>query len=211
MRAAGGFVQAGGVSNEWEQKSEELERLLPKLGRYPASGLVRRARRIGDLSQREMARKAGVAPSTVGKVESGALRPSLDMMQCLLATADLSLVVIDRDGHLIEPMRDIDDTRDGAGRRYPSHLDTILDPRHGEWWADQYGLTRPPETFNRDRRARDQRRARSEWEVRVAKLRNAPEPPRPGAIPAWQRLLEAQRNGTLPLRDLDPSQLDWDE
>ena len=45
-------------------------------------------------------------------------------------------------------MRDWEDTRDGAERRYPSHLDTILDPEPGEWWADIYGLARPPETFS---------------------------------------------------------------
>jgi transcriptional regulator with XRE-family HTH domain len=190
-----------------------MEEALPKVGPYPASGLVRRARRLADLSQREMARKAGVAPSTVGKVESGALRPSLDMMQRLLATADLSLVVVDRDGRLVLPMRESEETRDGAERRYPSHLDTILDPRPGEWWADQYGLTRPPETFLRDRRARDERRARSQWEVRVAQLRNAPEPPRPGArrkaLEEWRRRRDERRRDER--LSVDYTELDWDE
>ena len=69
-----------------------------------------------------------------------------------------------------EPMKDWRDTRDGAERRYPSHLDIILDPRPGDWWADQYGLTAPPETFRRDRAVRDMQRKRSQWEVRVAKF-----------------------------------------
>ncbi len=68
------------------------------------------------------------------------------------------------------------DVADGAGRRYPAHRDTILDPVFGEWWADGYGLARPPETFRRNRVYRDYERRRSQWQVRVAQLRNAPEP-----------------------------------
>jgi hypothetical protein len=64
-------------------------------------------------------------------------------------------------------MRDIDDIRNGGGALYPSHLDTILDPRPGEWWGDQYGLARPPETYHRDPKRRDARRARSVYSVRV--------------------------------------------
>jgi hypothetical protein len=74
-------------------------------------------------------------------------------------------------------MEDWDDTRDGAERRYPSHLDTILDPEPGEWWADIYGLARPPETFHRSREMRDAQRRRSVWEVRVGQNRGVPPPP----------------------------------
>ena len=68
------------------------------------------------------------------------------------------------------------DTADGADRRYPAHLDTILDPEFGEWWADSYGLARPPETFRRNRAYRDYQRRQSRWEVRSAQLRFAPPP-----------------------------------
>ncbi|HEY3008274.1 MAG TPA: helix-turn-helix transcriptional regulator [Micromonosporaceae bacterium] len=51
---------------------------------YPIAGLVRRARRIADMSQRQMARFARVAPGTVGKVETGALVPSVDVLARLL-------------------------------------------------------------------------------------------------------------------------------
>jgi transcriptional regulator with XRE-family HTH domain len=169
------------MRDDWESRSDSMEAHLPRLDRYPVAGLVRRARRIADLSQREMARRAGVAPSTVGRVESGEQAPSLDLLTRLLDAAGLWLVVTDGEGHVVTPMRESDETRDGGDRRYPSHLDTILDPRPGDWWADQYGLARPPETYYRDRRRRDEMRARSRWEVRVALLRNAPEPPRPGA------------------------------
>lgn len=149
----------------------------PRVGRYPIAGLVRRARRMGDMSQRQMARFAKVSAGTVGKVEAGQFTPSVDLLERLLAAAGLYLAVVDQDGRVVLPMEDRDDLRDGAERRYPSHLDTILDPRLGEWWADKYGLARPPETFHRDRTWRDAQRRRSQWEVRVAQHRSAPPPP----------------------------------
>jgi transcriptional regulator with XRE-family HTH domain len=131
------------------------------------------------MSQRQLARFAKVSPGTVGKVEAGRLVPSLALLERLLGAAGLYLAVVDQDGRVVLPMEDRDDYRDGADRRYPSHLDTIVDPRPGEWWADRYGLARPPETFYRDRELRDMRRRRSQWEVRVAKYRHVPPPPNP--------------------------------
>jgi transcriptional regulator with XRE-family HTH domain len=143
------------------------------------SGIVRRARRIADLSQRQMAKAAGVGASTIGGIENDTLTPSVQLLKRVLAVAGLYLVVVDGSGHVVQPMGDWDDTRDGADRRYPAHLDTILDPEPGEWWADLYGLVRPPETFHRNRYLRDVQRARSQWEVRVAKYRGVPPPPWP--------------------------------
>jgi transcriptional regulator with XRE-family HTH domain len=145
----------------------------------PYVGLTRRARRLGDMSQRELARAAGVTQAAISKVEAGTMVPSLALFQRILAVAGLSLVVVDARGRIVQPMEDWDDTRDGAERRYPSHLDTILEPRPGEWWGDRYGLMRPPETFRRNRMVRDMQRKRSQWEVRVAKYRNVPPPPDP--------------------------------
>jgi transcriptional regulator with XRE-family HTH domain len=150
----------------------------PRVGQYPVAGLVRRARRIMGMSQRQMARFARVAPSTVGKVEAGVMTPSVDVLERLIGTAGLYLAVVDQDGRVILPMEDWDNTRDGAGRRYPSHLSLILDPEPGEWWADKYGLARPPETFHRCPEDREARRRRSVWEVRVAQNRHVPPPPR---------------------------------
>jgi transcriptional regulator with XRE-family HTH domain len=148
-----------------------------RVGQYPVAGLIRRARRMAEMSQRQMARFAKVAPSTVGKVEAGTLKPSIDVLERLLGAAGLHLAVVDQDGRVVLPMEDWDDTRDGAERRYPSHLDTILDPEPGEWWADIYGLARPPETFHRSREMRDAQRRRSVWEVRVGQNRGVPPPP----------------------------------
>lgn len=148
-----------------------------RIGMYPVVGLVRRARRMADMSQRQMARFAKVAPSTIGKVEAGRMVPSIDLFERILGAAGLYLVAVDQDGRVVSPMEDWDDTRDGAERRYPAHLDTILDPEPGEWWADIYGLARPPETFHRSRAHRDAQRRRSQWEVRVAQHRGVPPPP----------------------------------
>jgi hypothetical protein len=98
------------------------------------------------------------------------------LFQRVLAVAGLQLAVVDAERRIVAPMAEWGDTRDGAERLYPAHLDTILDPEPGEWWADVYGLARPPETFRRNREARDYQRARSKWEVRVAKYRHDPPP-----------------------------------
>jgi transcriptional regulator with XRE-family HTH domain len=161
---------------DWDARADRLEAGQPRLGRFPIPGLVRSARRIADLSQREMAKRAGVAPSTVGRVESGTLVPSLALLERLLACAELELIVVDPSGRVVQPMREAEWTRDGAERRYPSHLDTILNPRGDQWWGDKYGLVCPPETFIRDRARRDSQRARSQWEVRVKQYRNQPRP-----------------------------------
>lgn len=145
---------------------------------WPAAGIVRAVRRRADTSQRELARFAGVHPATIGRIEAGRLTPSIAMLRRIIGVAGFRLAVVDEFGRVLKPMRDRDDLRDGAERRYPSHLDTIADPEPGEWWADSYGLARPPETFYRNRAVRDAMRRRSQWEVRVAKYRGVPPPPR---------------------------------
>ena len=155
---------------------------------FPAAGLVRRARRVADLSQREIAKASGLSHSVVSRIEAGVRVPSLAVMSRLLRPAELWLAVVDDEGRLVQPMEDWDDTRDGAERRYPSHLDMVLDPEPGEWWGDRYGLARPPETFHRDRERRDVMRMRSQWEVRVSKYRHAPPPP---DLDLWWRIQRA--------------------
>jgi transcriptional regulator with XRE-family HTH domain len=156
------------------------DRQAISIGGYPLSGIVRQARRRADLSQRELAKFAKVSPALIGAVETGLRTPSLDTLRRILNAANFQLVVVDADGRLIVPLEVWQDTADGAGRRYPAHLDTILDPQFGDWWADQYGLARPPETFRRNRAYRDYERRMSQWQVRVKQLRNAPKPRPPG-------------------------------
>ena len=162
------------------------------------SGLVRAVRRRADLSQRELAQRTGLAPSTIGRIESRSLAPRLATLAAILAVAGLRLVAIDEGNRRVLPMEDPpgDAVRDGAGRRYPSHLDTILDPVPGEWWGDRFGLARPPETFRRDRAMRDVMRRRSVWEVRVKQNWSVYPPP---TVEQWiQRQCRCERCGTLP-------------
>jgi transcriptional regulator with XRE-family HTH domain len=149
----------------------------PSAEKFPAVGLVRAVRRHADLSQRELAQRASVCRSTVSKIEAGEREPSLALFERLVRAAGCRLVVVNEHNHVLQPMVEAEDLRDSLGRRFPSHLDLIIAPRRGEWWADQYGLARPPETFHRDRVWRDRQRRRSRWEVRVKQLRNAPAPP----------------------------------
>jgi transcriptional regulator with XRE-family HTH domain len=154
------------------------------VGGYPLASIVRRVRRTADLSQRELAQRVGVGRSTIAEIETGAITPSLAVLQRILDAAQYQLVAVDSAGHLVLPLEVWEGLTDGSGRRFPAHLDTILDPEFGEWWADGYGLARPPETFRRDRAVRDHERQLSQWEVRVAKFRDAPRPRLP---PGWRR------------------------
>ena len=142
-------------------------------------GLVRATRRCADLSQRELAGRAGLSRSTVGRIEAGTLVPSMATLSAVLGVAGFRLVAVDAGGALVPLMADpaAQDLRDGAERRYPSHLDVIVDPSAAEWWGGRYGLARPPETFHRCRGLRDVMRRRSRWEVRVAQCRAEPAPP----------------------------------
>ncbi|MDP9797978.1 transcriptional regulator with XRE-family HTH domain [Catenuloplanes nepalensis] len=151
--------------------------LVGEVAGFPVAGLVRRARRMSDMSQRDLARWAEVSAGAVARVETGGLAPSVALLERMLGVAGLHLVVVDPEGRIVQPMAVWDETYDGAGRRYPAHLSTILDPRAGEWWGDRYGLARPPETFHRSPELRERQRRRSVWEVRVAQFRNVPPPP----------------------------------
>jgi transcriptional regulator with XRE-family HTH domain len=158
-----------------------------KLGDYALSEIVRRVRRTADLSQRELAKYAEVSSSMIGDVEAGSAVPSLPVLQRILNAANYQLVVVDASGRLVLPLQVWDGVADLAGRRFPAHLDLIADPVQGDWWADAYGLARPPETFWRDRKRRDYERQLSRWEVRVAKLRNEPMPRPPFEWPPYWR------------------------
>lgn len=137
-----------------------------KIAGYPLTGIIRQVRRRADFSQRELAKWAHLSPAAIGAIESGRLTPSLRTLQRLLNAANCQLVVVDANGRLVVPLMVWDGVADLAGRRFPAHLDTILDPEPGEWWADGYGLVRPPETFRRNRAVRDWERRKSREDVR---------------------------------------------
>ena len=59
----------------------------------PISNLVREARRRAGFTQAELAQRAGVAKSTVGRIESGARVPSTEMVERLVRAAGFDVSV----------------------------------------------------------------------------------------------------------------------
>ena len=98
------------------------------LGGHALSTLIRRVRRTADMSQRELAAAARVSASMIGQLEVGGRVPSLPALQRILAVAGYGLVVVDTEGRLVPPLLVWPEVADLAGRRFPAHLDTIVDP-----------------------------------------------------------------------------------
>jgi transcriptional regulator with XRE-family HTH domain len=133
---------------------------------FSSGDFVRKLRRVADLSQRELAKVSGVSRSLIAKIESGTFDPKVGQLQLLFDQVGWGVTVTDVNGYLVLPLREFEGNMcDGADRRYPAHLDVIVDPQHGEWWADSFGLARPPETFRRSRAARDDQREQSQYEL----------------------------------------------
>ncbi len=123
-------------------------------------GLLRRVRRLADLSQRELARVTGVPPASIAAAEAGTRGLDARALAGLAAVAGLRLALLDAEGREVAPM-DGAAVRDEGGRHFPAHLDT----RHGDegWWHGPHRYDREPVTytFTRDRRHRDERRQRA--------------------------------------------------
>jgi transcriptional regulator with XRE-family HTH domain len=119
-------------------------------------GMLRRIRRLVDMSQRELARATGMAPAAIGRARAGGdLRVS--QLSRIGAVAGLRLALVDAQGTEPAPMTGTA-VRDAGGRLFPAHLDT----RHGDedWWGGPHRprLADPRYTFDRDRSLRDRRR-----------------------------------------------------
>lgn len=95
---------------------------------FDTAGVVRRARRVADISQRELADRCGLSKTMVGRVEAGA-PVATHVLARILALAGLRLQVVDLAGRPVEPMRP-DAVRDRAHRLLPAHLD----PRPVTFW-----------------------------------------------------------------------------
>ena len=110
---------------------EEVEHYLmgPFDGGVP--GLVRRIRRILDVSQRGLAAVLEVSQSVVARWETGRTSPRAAVLLHLMGLAGLRASIHRADtGAEVEPMRD-DGARDRAGRRYPAHVDLSVTG----WWC----------------------------------------------------------------------------
>lgn len=89
---------------------------------FDGARYIIRARRMADLSQRELADALGLSRATIGRLESGAARVDATTLSVILGHAQLRLAVVDRDGQEVDPIPS-DVLRDHAGRRFPGHLD----------------------------------------------------------------------------------------
>ncbi|SFP15885.1 Helix-turn-helix [Geodermatophilus dictyosporus] len=175
------------------------------------AGLLRRIRRVADLSQRDLAAVSGVPQPTIAAAEAGTRGLDARRLARLARVAGLRLVLVDAEGTEVAPM-DADAVRDEVGRRYPAHLDT----RHGDegWWHGPHRYDRPPVTytFTRDRRHRDD----------VRRLRGTPpdhQRPQPGdglaeraaaRRAAARQAREEERRRRLDAGELAPAALGFD-
>jgi len=129
-------------------------------------GLVRRIRRILDVSQRGLAAILDVSQSVVARWETGRTSPRTSVIVELLGLAKLHVTFHDDEtGEDVEPMRD-DGARDRGGRRFPAHVDLTVwgwwYPRGVEstidifvWW-ERSRMRRDPEIRFRNSPARRQ-------------------------------------------------------
>ena len=67
-----------------------------ELASADVSGMIRRVRRLGGCSQRELAQQLGVSQSAVAKWETGRTTPSSRMLARVLAVAKLRLAPLAR-------------------------------------------------------------------------------------------------------------------
>ena len=95
-----------------------------------AARVLRQARRRAGLTQRQLAARAGVAQSVVGRIETGAVIPRVDTLDRLLAAA----------GHGLEPVPRPGQDVDRTG--YAEHLGRSPRQRVEEAEHDARGLAR---------------------------------------------------------------------
>ncbi len=81
----------------------------------PISSVVREARRRAGLTQAQLAERAGVPKSTVGRIESAARVPSTEMIERLVRAAGLEVLV-----SLSEPDPGTDSMFERTLRRSPA-------------------------------------------------------------------------------------------
>ena len=114
--------------SEWTDAEVQWYVMGPFDGEVP--GLVRRIRRILDVSQRGLAALLEVSQSVVARWETGRTSPRVSVLQQLLRLAGLHARVHDDEtGEEVDPMRD-DGARDHGGRRFPAHVDLTV----RGWW-----------------------------------------------------------------------------
>jgi len=112
----------------WTQAERDYWFMGPFDGGMP--GMVRRIRRILDVSQRGLAALLEVSQSVVARWETGRTSPRASVVERMLRLARLRVTVHDEDGSEVGPMR-ADGARTYGGSRFPAHVDL----RATGWWV----------------------------------------------------------------------------
>ena len=113
----------------WTQAERDYWFMGPFDGGMP--GMIRRIRRILDVSQRGLAALLDVSQSVVARWETGRTSPRMEAMERMLQMAGLALDFHDEEtGEQVGPMR-ADGARKHGGSRYPAHADL----RAAGWWV----------------------------------------------------------------------------
>jgi hypothetical protein len=141
---------------------------------FPADRYVRAARALADLSQRELAIRAGLPHHVVAKAEAAPRYAEVvSQFASLLEAAGLHLIVVDEEGREVAPESLQQAQRvDRGRRRFPAHLDV----REGkdDWWGDGWPMFQgktPEYTFDRSRGYRDWRREQKARELARGEVR----------------------------------------
>ena len=112
----------------WTEAEKEWWFMGPFPGGVP--GLIRRIRRVLDVSQRGLAALLGVSQSVVARWETGRTSPRSSVLEQLLRKARLAVSLHEQGtGETVEPMR-ADGARNRAGSRFPAHADLKVKG----WW-----------------------------------------------------------------------------
>lgn len=121
-------------------------------------GLVRRIRRILEVSQRGLAAVLEVSQSVVARWETGRTSPRADVLDHMLHLAGLRPSFHDMEtGAEVEPMRD-DGARQHGGSRFPAHGDLTATG----WWVPRRLRSTMAEYYV----ARDRSRAKRDPRIR---------------------------------------------
>ncbi|WP_374456412.1 helix-turn-helix domain-containing protein [Nocardioides sp.] len=116
-------------------------------------GLVRRIRRILEVSQRGLAEILGVSQSVVARWETERTSPRASVLRHLLWLAGLRTSFHDEEtGEEVGPMRD-DGARQHGGSRYPAHGDLTV----RGWWVPRHLRSTSIDYYRAIDRSRKQR------------------------------------------------------
>jgi HTH-type transcriptional regulator/antitoxin HipB len=169
---------------------EELAWLVmgPFDGHIP--GLVRRIRRILEVSQRGLAAILEVSQSVVARWETGRTSPRADVLHHMLRLAGLRTTFHDEEtGEEVRPMR-ADGARQRGGNRFPAHGDLTVTG----WWVPRALRSTMAEYYTARDRSRAQRRPRvrctvdPHWRARMREAWGTPD----DHPSTWQLAAEAE-------------------